>query len=389
MSDNFDYVDFNTLLNQAAYLGTHATEPDPGQVSLADSPFLGDDSLLDRSYYAGTQEIHPNPNQAANAHTEELDLYGTGVSASVSEAPFGWTANVGTFGFPPGFNQVTAPGSLYGCFGVNGGFDIDNTVVNAGGFLLPNDALPFVTGTALGALSEPPLPANSVGQGFATGDILDTTAAPAIGQQQARDEFALWQPDAGLDATADQVDALHRHIDGYAKDVPKFPCRFCKFHRGKHGFRRRDHLIQHLRGYHKFDDEEVREACPTFKLGILQPPTCPHRGCEFFRDDSFHKLTLTEKRSRRPFSTRSALSKHLKEVHKQTPFPCDVEDCAKVGAKGYVREKDLMKHRAAKHPEAPGYTAKPRQPGYPCEIDGCVKTYTSASARHLHRLFKH
>ncbi|KAK8094696.1 hypothetical protein PG997_001381 [Apiospora hydei] len=155
MSDNFDYLDFNTLLNQAAYLGTHATEPDPGQASLTDSPFLGDDSLLDY-------------NQS-----------------------FGWAANAG-------FNQFTAPGSLYE------DFDIDNTAFDTDGFLLPNNTQPFVTGTELGALSVPPLPANSAGQGFATGDILDTTTAPVIGQQRARDEFALWQPDAGCDATADQ-----------------------------------------------------------------------------------------------------------------------------------------------------------------------------------------
>ncbi|KAK8094695.1 hypothetical protein PG997_001380 [Apiospora hydei] len=183
---------------------------------------------------------------------------------------------------------------------------------------------------------------------------------------------------------------MQRHIDGYATDVPKFPCKFCKFHHGKHGFRRRDHLVQHLRGYHKFDDEEVREACPaTKKLRILQLPTCPHRGCEFFRDDSFHKLKLSEQMSQKPFSTQSALSKHLKEIHKQTPFPCDVEDCEKVGAKGYIREKDLMKHRTAKHPEATEYNPKPRQSVYPCGIEGCVKTYSSASQRHHHRLVKH
>ncbi|KAK8039375.1 hypothetical protein PG993_007786 [Apiospora rasikravindrae] len=153
MSDNFDYVDFTTLLNQAAYLGTHATEPDPGQVSATDSAFLGDDSLLDWSFYADTQGTCMGPRQVANAHTEGLDLSETGVG--VSDESFGCSANVGTLEFQPDFNQVTAPGSLYG------GFDIDNTQ-------------PFVTGTDFGALSEPLLPTNSVVQGFAIGSVLDT-----------------------------------------------------------------------------------------------------------------------------------------------------------------------------------------------------------------------
>lgn len=188
-----------------------------------------------------------------------------------------------------------------------------------------------------------------------------------------------------------RVDVLHRHIDGYAKEGPRFSCRFCKFHRGSHGFRRRDHLVQHLRGYHKFDDEEVGKACPKTKsLRILQIATCPHRGCEFFRDDSFKKLAWSEQMLQKPFPNQGAFSKHLKEVHNQTPFPCDFEGCDKVGAKGYVREKDLMKHRVAKHPDSPGYNPKPRQNVvYPCGMEDCNKTYSSTTARFDHQFWQH
>ncbi|KAK7977365.1 hypothetical protein PG988_004855 [Apiospora saccharicola] len=205
-------------------------------------------------------------------------------------------------------------------------------------------------------------------------------------QQQLHGENSQHSPFVcACGVTFSRVDVLHRHIDGYAKDVPKFPCKFCKFHRGKHGFRRRDHLVQHLRGYHKFDEEDISEACPPkVKLGKRQFPTCPHRGCDFFRDDAFQSMSWHEQMAQRPFATQGTFTKHLKEVHKQTPFPCDVESCDRVGAKGYVREKDLMKHYAAKHPEVPGYTPKTRQAVRPCGIEGCDKTFSSNTMRFNH-----
>ncbi|KAK8039374.1 hypothetical protein PG993_007785 [Apiospora rasikravindrae] len=191
-------------------------------------------------------------------------------------------------------------------------------------------------------------------------------------------------------ATFSRVDVLHRHMDSYANDVPKFPCKFCKFHRGKHGFRRRDHLVQHLRGYHKFDEEDISEACPSARrTKQRQFATCPHRGCDLFRDESFHNLRWVEQESQRPFATQGAFTKHMKEIHQQTPFPRDVEDCDKVGAKGYVREKDLMKHRTSKHPDVPGYSPKPRQSEYPCGLNGCDKTFSSAAGHFEHRYWVH
>ncbi|KAK8006239.1 hypothetical protein PG991_012536 [Apiospora marii] len=210
-------------------------------------------------------------------------------------------------------------------------------------------------------------------------------------QQQAHGDNSQHSPFVcACGATFSRVDVLHRHIDGYAKEGPRFPCKFCKFHRGKHGFRRRDHLVQHLRGYHKFDDEEVGKVCPKTKnLKALSIATCPHRGCEFFRDESFQKLAWVEQILQKPFPNQATFTKHLKEVHSQTPFPCDFEGCDKVGAKGYVREKDLMKHLVAKHPEAPGYNPKPRQTMYPCGVEDCDKTYTSTTGRFQHQRDNH
>ncbi|KAM0815464.1 hypothetical protein AB5N19_01258 [Seiridium cardinale] len=134
--------------------------------------------------------------------------------------------------------------------------------------------------------------------------------------------------------------------------MPKFPCTFCKSHRGNLGFRRRDHLVQHLRGYHKFDLEEINQISPPLRdIRLRNSPVCAHVECEYHRDSSFRDLPLEQQLEDRPFTKQSDLSKHLKEVHDETPFPCNFPGCDKVGGKGYIRQKDLMKHQTAKHPE--------------------------------------
>ncbi|RYP58797.1 hypothetical protein DL770_010358 [Monosporascus sp. CRB-9-2] len=121
----------------------------------------------------------------------------------------------------------------------------------------------------------------------------------------------------------------------------------------------RDHLVQHLERYHKLDPEETQTACPKEKHQTEYDfLVCPHQGCDAHRDDAFRSLPWHERFQSKPFKSRGEYSKHMKEVHKETPFPCNVAECDRVGAKGYMREKDLIKHLSNKHPEAPQYEAK-------------------------------
>ncbi|KAI1152973.1 hypothetical protein F4825DRAFT_416896 [Nemania diffusa] len=153
-------------------------------------------------------------------------------------------------------------------------------------------------------------------------------------------------------------DVLRRHIASYLKENAKYPCTFCRRHRGKQAFRRKDHLVQHLQGYHKMDPEEITDALPPSnraKGKSFYIPTCPHVGCEAYRDFAFNFLPSFEQLDQRPFGKQSDYYKHMRDVHKESTFPCRVAHCDRVGAKGYMREKDLMKHITAKHPEAPQY----------------------------------
>ncbi|KAI0106997.1 hypothetical protein GGR51DRAFT_517045 [Nemania sp. FL0031] len=158
-------------------------------------------------------------------------------------------------------------------------------------------------------------------------------------------------------------DALRRHIASYLKENAKYPCTFCRRHRGKQAFRRKDHLVQHLQGYHKMEHEELSKTSPprirvpnvTYDIYI-----CAHVGCEAYRDDDFRSLPWLDQIKERPFKKRSDYNKHMRDVHKESTFPCRITGCDRVGIKGYTREKDLMKHIKNKHPEAPQYV--PSQP---------------------------
>lgn len=170
-----------------------------------------------------------------------------------------------------------------------------------------------------------------------------------------------------------RIDVLNRHIDSFSKDVLKYPCSHCKDHRVQDGFRRKDHLIQHLKGYHKFDSDsdEIRKICPNGRAFYgNKVPVCPRLGCEAYRDEAVHSHSLKQQAEQQPFKNRAEYNKHMRDVHQDTPFPCTVSRCDRVGSKGYLREKDLKKHISDKHPGAGEYVPKIHHE-FTCDFDGC------------------
>ena len=72
---------------------------------------------------------------------------------------------------------------------------------------------------------------------------------------------------------------------------------------------------------------------------------CPRETCS----TSGGMVSLPDQQSsrmatRRTFQTRGELTRHLREVHDESPFPCQERGCSRVGGKGFFREKDLLKH---------------------------------------------
>lgn len=151
-----------------------------------------------------------------------------------------------------------------------------------------------------------------------------------------------------------RLDVLRRHIQTFQPEI-SYPCPHCKKHRGSRAFARLDHLTQHIRGYHHMesgdDSDEIqsphssRKRKTTFK--------CLYETCSYTTpmssepDQQMPTVVMS-----RTFQTRGEFTKHLREVHNESTFPCVEMGCSRVGRKGFFRKKDLLKHVKDHHSSA-------------------------------------
>jgi hypothetical protein len=170
-----------------------------------------------------------------------------------------------------------------------------------------------------------------------------------------------------------RLDVLNRHLESFDTREPEFPCKYCKLHRGADGFRRKDHLMQHIRNYHhheidvNFDTNDGSGSSPRLKYSF---PVCSHEGCHQYRTDAFKNLPRSVQEADKPFASQAAYTKHMREEHNETAFPCDIQGCSRIGRRGYSREKDLIKHRR-EHADAPVYVVSARDLRHKCTEPGC------------------
>jgi hypothetical protein len=166
-----------------------------------------------------------------------------------------------------------------------------------------------------------------------------------------------------------RLDVLNRHLESFSTDDPKHPCKFCKLHRGPNGFRRLDHLMQHIRNYHHLELEDEAAMAESRLKYVF--PVCSHPDCPQYRDETFKRLPRKTQAENKPFSSQSAYTKHMREEHNECPFPCDISGCCRTGRRGYFREKDLLKHRRQAHPDAPKYAVAKRELRVRCTEPDC------------------
>ncbi|KAF2796329.1 hypothetical protein K505DRAFT_359368 [Melanomma pulvis-pyrius CBS 109.77] len=132
-----------------------------------------------------------------------------------------------------------------------------------------------------------------------------------------------------------RLDTFQRHQRTHQKDTKRFPCKYCNKYRGSNGFKRKDHLTQHLRGYHHIGERE--NASPI--LGYA----CTQNGCPMYN------AGLTYWGSELAFKKRSDLIEHMKTVHDTSKYPCPEPGCDRVAGRGYFRPADLRFHLKKVH----------------------------------------
>jgi hypothetical protein len=185
-----------------------------------------------------------------------------------------------------------------------------------------------------------------------------------------------------------RLDVLNRHLKSFASGMPEFPCTYCRRHQGENGFRRADHLKQHIREYHHHDVEDGGSSESSEARLKYLFPICSHLDCPQYRAPEFQQLPRSVKEATKPFAKQSDYTRHMRDEHNECSFPCDVQGCARVGRKGYFREKDLLKHRKEQHSDAPQYTVTTREADYTCREPGCGKTLALSSVSRHERYHK-
>ncbi|KAF2664419.1 hypothetical protein BT63DRAFT_89334 [Microthyrium microscopicum] len=156
-------------------------------------------------------------------------------------------------------------------------------------------------------------------------------------------------PFPDCESTFARHDILHRHMKTkHTNTKAKFSCPHCKKYKV---FKRKDHLAQHLQGYHMIEGKDSWWSSE----GI----SCHHLECKYYRSGAtesfnFGKGTTFTSYQTLPegghaFKKRSELTAHLKKAHDESPFPCKAPQCDRFGGKGFFRERDLAKHYQNKH----------------------------------------
>jgi len=100
-------------------------------------------------------------------------------------------------------------------------------------------------------------------------------------------------------------------------------------YRGDNGFKRKDHLRQHIRNYHHID-VDGDEAPSNESVGH----PCTFEGCD--------KTGFTA------FETDKLMKDHLKKDH-PSPYQCSYSGCHRIGTNGWMRERDMVKHMKKDH----------------------------------------
>ncbi|KAI1272991.1 hypothetical protein F5Y07DRAFT_276953 [Xylaria sp. FL0933] len=158
-----------------------------------------------------------------------------------------------------------------------------------------------------------------------------------------------------------KLSSLERHVRGSDKSlVAKHSCHECTAYQGKDGFRRKDHLVQHLRVFHKYDNDQLATLFRPRQGRMYNIPVCHFESCEYYRGPEFKGMGIGRQMNNRPFHRQSDYTMHMKREHDWSPYPCKVAGCNKLDGKGFFNITALEKHCKEKHPGCTISVQKPQ-----------------------------
>ena len=140
----------------------------------------------------------------------------------------------------------------------------------------------------------------------------------------------------GCEKKFSRLDTYQRHQRTHQEDAKRFPCKYCKKYRGKNAFGRKDHLTQHVRGYHHINEGGQGETPYDRKW-------CPKKDCI----DTIP--SMADYRQPGVFRSPKEWFKHVRTVHDESEYSCPQHGCDRVNGKGYFREADLRAHLRKVH----------------------------------------
>ncbi|KAN0119341.1 hypothetical protein V8E51_001549 [Hyaloscypha variabilis] len=160
------------------------------------------------------------------------------------------------------------------------------------------------------------------GTGFDTISQLDDH-----GQETMHSAYVCRYPECTSEATRSAE--MSRHHLTHRKSTPRHACPHCRKYRGENGFKRKDHLRQHIRNYHHIDvdGDQAMVSDPIMH-------SCPFEGCDKTGFNAFDNVKL--------------LKVHLKKDH-PSPYQCSYPGCHRIGTNGWMRERDMVKHMKKDH----------------------------------------
>ncbi|CAN9226618.1 unnamed protein product [Alternaria alternata] len=133
-----------------------------------------------------------------------------------------------------------------------------------------------------------------------------------------------------------RLDTYSRHKRSHQKDARRFPCKYCKKYRGNNGFKRSDHLTQHIRNYHHIEDEKNKEN------RLYDRKWCPKEGC--IKSAGAQRFSAGN-----AFPSSKEWINHMRTDHDESEYSCPQPGCDRINGKGYFRSTDLRVHLRKVH----------------------------------------